>query len=541
MGAGVTHGWDLIGRDGERDRARASLRADGTGGVLITGGQGVGKTSLARALVDGLRAVTGNHVEWIVGSVSGAEIPFGAFGPLVPEVGGQRRAAGEPFDLLQSLRRAVIERAGGGRLFVAVDDAHRLDPSSATLLFQLVSAGSAKVVATMTSGAPAAEALRTLWKEGFVDRVDLAPLARDDTLQLAGQLLGGGVDGELGEKLWGLSGGNPLYLRELVWAARDAGVAVEDSGTWRLRGELVIGPWIAEIVQDRLGRLGRGERAALELVAFAAPLPMAVLHRLAPSAHISALQRQGLLSIEISHGAELARAYHPLYGEVVRASLPSPRAVEIRLALAGAFEDAGLASSQLLRVVTWRLDGGSPPALDVLLEATDAAVVREDWALVARLSAAALEAGASRTTSLVKAEALNHLGRHDDALLALGEWEGDTDGEIARAAVLRAHILNWRLDRASGADDVLARAESRITGGSDRAWVSATRAALLNLAGHPRQAVEQARPLVGREDLSSAASAAVHSALALGLAWSGHADEALSLAHDAVARAAGRG
>ncbi|MGH9055810.1 MAG: LuxR C-terminal-related transcriptional regulator [Acidimicrobiales bacterium] len=538
MGAGPTQQWSLIGRDEERDQARASLRRDGTGGVLITGSQGVGKTSLARALADGLRAVAGNHVEWIVGSASGRSIPFGAFGPLVPEVGGERKASEEPFDLLQNLRRALIGRAGGERLFLGVDDAHRLDPSSATLLFQLVSAGSAQVVATMTSGAPAPEALRALWKEGFVDRVDLGPLARDDTLQLAGRLLEGNVvDGELGEKLWELSGGNPLYLRELVWAARDAGAVIEDSGTWSLQGELVIGPRIVEIVHDRLGRLSPGERAALELVAFAAPLPMAVLHRLARSSHIIALQRHGLLAMEVSHGAEHARAYHPLYGEVVRAALPPSRAAEIRLDLAGAFENAGLTAANLLRVVTWRLDAGSPPALDVLLEATDAAVLREDWALAVHLSAAALDAGAGRGASLVQAEALNRLGRHDDALLALGEWEGDSDNEIARVAVLRAHILNWGLDRAFEAGDVLTRAESRISGGSDRAWMAASRAALLNLAGHPRRAVEQARPLLGRDDLSTAASAAVHSALALGLAWSGQPDQAVSLAYEQVARA----
>ena len=78
---------------------------------------------------------------------------------------------------------------------LAVDDAHRLDEASATLVFQLVSTGSASVVAATRAGSPMPGGMRDLWKEGLIERIDLQPLDHDDTIELAQVFLDGEVDG----------------------------------------------------------------------------------------------------------------------------------------------------------------------------------------------------------------------------------------------------------------------------------------------------------------------------------------------------------
>ncbi len=301
-------------------------------------------------------------VQWLAGAPTGpnsAAIPFGAFGPLVPEVGGYPTPTpgAHPvdlptaaiFDLLQLVRRAVLSRARGKHLVLVVDDAHRLDEASATLIFQLVSSGDAAALIAVRSAAPMPDGVRALWKEGLVGRIDLQPLNREHTAQLARHLLAGQVDGDLAGALWDLSRGNPLYLRELLLAGKDAGRIVLERGLWRLRGKLAVGPRLTELVHERLGRVSRSEMTTLEMVAFADSVPLSVLTRLTPGSSISSLQRQGLITAEAANGADLVRPGHPVYGAAIRAGLPAPRAHDLRIDLATAFEAAGRLGADLLR------------------------------------------------------------------------------------------------------------------------------------------------------------------------------------------------
>ncbi len=374
------------------ERARSALTRPSGGGSIFVGEPGVGKTLLARTVL-AEAAEGGDHTLWVVAAASGPSIPFGAFAPLVPEVGGGEGTRRSPFDLLQSLRRAVIESAGGKDLVIGVDDAHRLDEASATLLFQLVSTGSARTVLATRAGAPVADAIRCLWKEDLVDRIDVGPLGRDHSLEFAGSLLGGPLDGELGEALWRVSDGNPLYVRELVLAGLAAGRIVEEKGMWRLQGDLAVGPRLSELLHERLGRLSPLVLSSLEVVAFADPIPLDVLTRLVPSNHIATLQRQRLLTVEPSHDHKHVRPAHPLYGEVIRAGLPATRVTELCLKLADAFEATGRLATNLLRVVSWRLEAGSVSEPALLLQAGQRAAERQDWTLAVRLAEAAAAAG----------------------------------------------------------------------------------------------------------------------------------------------------
>ncbi len=529
MGLGERQGRELIGRQRQQAAARPHLRAGS--GVLLAGGPGVGKTALARALVGGLETDGAHAVQWLVAGAAGPAIPFGAFAPLAPGVGGDATLGQEGFDLLQRLRRAVLARAEGRTLVLVVDDAHRLDEASATLLFQLVSAGNAAAVVTVRAGAPLPEGVRALWKDGLLERLDLQPLGRDDTIALAGDFLGGQPDGDLGEALWRLSRGNPLYLRELVSSGQTSGTVAAHHGLWRLQEPLTAGPRLTELVQERLARVGRNEMATLELVAFGDPVPLGILTRLAPSAYVSSLQRQGLLAVETIDGEEHVRPSHPVYGEVVRAALPAARAQDLRADLAAAFEAGGRLERDLLRVVSWRLEAGGEEDPELLLAASQQAAEQQDWARSGRLARAALASGKEVTAAMALAVALTPPGPSRGGPGRPGRLAGTRVttrspgwrccGPASSTGVSVGRTMpmpSWRPPRTAIADP------------SERTWVAAIRADMWTFRGRAHEAAAHIVPLVEQDGLTPRALVAGRSALALAWAWAGRGVDAVELA-----------
>ena len=86
-----------MGRDREL-RAVAGARAGATGGLLLAGPAGVGKTRLAREAA----AIAGADVHWVRATRTASRIPLGAFAPLLPpeELGeGVREAIPSGFTL----------------------------------------------------------------------------------------------------------------------------------------------------------------------------------------------------------------------------------------------------------------------------------------------------------------------------------------------------------------------------------------------------------------------------------------------------------
>lgn len=523
----------LVGREEALAIARAGI--EGGGGVMVVGGAGVGKTALLTTLLDSEARRPATKVVRLVTVAAGPAIPFGAFAPHVPEIRGLPGARPDPFYLLQSVRRSVVASAGGDRLVIGADDAHRLDEASATLLFQLVSTGQALAVISVLAGEPLPEPIRSLWKESLVERVDLTTLDVAGLVALAERLAGGPVDGDLSEALARASDGNPLFARELILAGLEDGRIVDKHGVWSLDGTLPIGPRLTELLDERLRGVDAELIGALEVVALGDPLPVNVLHRVVPATHTDALQRLGLLVVDdVAESDPFARPGHPLYGELVRARITASRAIELRLMLAEAFEAAGRAETDLLRIVTWKLDGGASPPAETLLAAGLRAAERLDWKLSARLASASVELHPEPGAAFALAEALGHLGRFHEALSVLEGHEGADEDERARLAVLRSSVLFWGLGRFEEAAATLAEAEQRLSTPRDRAWVGAVRAGMLTALGRPAEGVDAARAIVASRSLAERAADAARSALAMGLVWSGRTEEGLALAFDAA-------
>ena len=127
----------MVGRGVEVGIAHQALQ--NVGRIVVSGVAGVGKTRLARELLQRCKS-DGMDAMWVAGSISSARVPFGAFANHLRNLRTRRGApARDNLEVLLGAQQAIVERAVDRRLLLAVDDAHLLDEASARLTVQLAS------------------------------------------------------------------------------------------------------------------------------------------------------------------------------------------------------------------------------------------------------------------------------------------------------------------------------------------------------------------------------------------------------------------
>ena len=184
-----------------------------------------------------------------------ALVPLGAVAVLLddglgrPGPGGLQATAA----LFEQSRRALHRRYGGRRLVIVVDDVPLVDSASLALLGYLAAQGAIFLIATVRTGEPVPDLVTGLWRDGRLERVDLKDLSRADLDMLLPVVLGGSVEAATGRELWQVTGGNPLYVRELVLGCLASGALVERSGVWHLEGPVPSTARLADLVEKRIG------------------------------------------------------------------------------------------------------------------------------------------------------------------------------------------------------------------------------------------------------------------------------------------------
>jgi DNA-binding CsgD family transcriptional regulator len=427
---------------------------------VVAGPVGVGKSRLLTTWGERSAACTGGMV-MVRATASMATIPFGAFAAWVPL---QLAGAADRLAVLQAVAASVAGEAE--RLVVAVDDAHLLDEGSAALVLHLVQHTSLSVVVTVRDGERCPDAVVAVWKEGLGRRIDLRPLSETEAVELVERALDGRFARHARRRVWALSRGNPMYLREVVEAALAQGVLMRPAGEaaeWHWNGRIAGRTRLVELVSDRVGAGGSAERRVLETVALGEPLPVEVLKRLAPAELLAAVETQGLIVVERPPVGEtsaragqglVVRMAHPLYSEVLRAELPALKVRSLWSALGEAAVTAGADQRDPVRVATWLLDGGAGSSHpDLLLKAALCARFVEDHVLSMRFAEPAERAGAGWRATLVRAIALEALGRVEEAEALLGSLAApgrDPEAGVAAARV-RAEQAFWHRGEALAA------------------------------------------------------------------------------------------
>jgi DNA-binding CsgD family transcriptional regulator len=551
--------WPFAGRVDELARFRRLLSAPGSRGLVLAGPAGVGKTRTAQeclCLVDGLArgggsarrdGSSGNGTgRWYIARAAGhqasAELPFGALAHLLPALeDGADAPTQDRSGLLHRYAAALTAPAGDRRLLLLVDDAHLLDNSSATLLYQLAATDSAFVLATVRAGHSAPDPVLALWKDGLLDRVELAGLPHELIEQLVGAALGGPVDPETVLTLASRCDGNVLFLRELVLGALDDQTLRREDGLWRLVGPLHPSSRLVELVEARLCGLAAEERELLELVSYGEPLGRAELTALGDLSVAERLERKGLVSVRLNHRRLEVRLGHPVYGDVVRAGLPVLRVQSMARALAETVEATGARRREdILRVGGWRLagGGGSP---QLMLAAATSARWRYDFPLAGRLVLAAQELGAGFDADLLAAKLASIQGQSVRAESLLSRLAADARDDAARSAVAIARMDNFLYANASAESlRVAGEAESSI---ADRRWrdeITARRSTILVTTAGPRETLRAVSPLLAGTGDHALVWACLTGARSL--ARLGRADESLRLTERGLSahRALGR-
>ncbi|HEY1827267.1 MAG TPA: helix-turn-helix transcriptional regulator, partial [Acidimicrobiales bacterium] len=286
--------------------------------------------------------------------------------------------------------------------------------------------------------------------------------------------------------------------------------------------------------EARLAGLSDEERKGLELVAIGEPLPLAVLEQLVSADTVERLEVRRLLEAGREVAEPEVRLAHPLYGEVVRATLPGVRRARLSRLLADALEERGeLHGADILRVAVWRLDGGGGSA-DAIAAAARRAFRSEDYELAERLGRAGWERWQRTDAAFVLGEVLDLLGRADEAdeILAAASEVVTSDNELTSLAIRRASLL-FRSGRPEDAEAVVAEAMARVKDVSCRRELDAIQGDHLLLAGQVARAIELDRPLLDGPMDAAFAQASLDVGTALVLA--GRTQEAMDHTSAALA------
>lgn len=519
--------WPLVGRADElRYLSEALAEPEVTGAVLV-GPAGVGKTRLAH---EAINAAAGSACEWAVATRAAATVPFGPLAHLLPDprLGGYADGT----TLFATVAASLAERAGGRPLLLGVDDGHLLDAASAALVLHLALTGTAKVVATVRAGEPVEDPIVALWKDGGALRVDLQALSEAETDAMVTAGVGGHVERATRAWIYQASQGNPLFVKELVAGALEAGTLRRAGGGWRWSGDMAPTRRLMDAVDVRLGSVSPPGRRALELLALGEPLDIELLESLTGLGATIEADRAGFLLVEGDGAALRARLAHPLYGEVLRAAMP-PTVVRSRYReLAEAMAQVPLVTDdEMLRQVVWRLESGARSSPELLTRAAQRASLQLHHGLARRLAEEALQVGAGFDAALALGEACNGLQLFVEAEAALAPWEDARVGEDAACRYLfqRVHALHWGLGRTAETRAYL----ERIRGSRPERWwpqlVQAVQAHLLALEGDLDQAVRLGRPLVEGKEVDERAMLQAASPVAMALSLHGRTDTALAV------------
>ncbi len=480
----------MVGRQDQIGVIEDALVASDVSGAIIHGAAGVGKSRLAAEVIASA-ASRGWRTGTATASAAAAAAPLGALAHLLPREVVDVRA--DPVTLFATVAAAFGDGAGDRRFVLVVDDIPRLDPTSLTLLGQLLDARSIFLVATVRSGEGSGGLVRDLLRRAHLVRVDLDDLTASDVDRLLPLALGSPVEPAAATALWNASRGNPLILRELVSGARANRQLVETHGVWGLLGPLPTTPTLVDVVESRLATIGEGGRRALDYLAVRSPVGLLELEALFGRSSVEEIDRAALVTVEFVQRRVEIGLVHPMYGEVLRDRLtPLARRQLLldhvrRVAAHGARR-----REDVLFVATAQLDAGATADPAFLQAAMRLARYGHDHAQVIRLGEVAITSTTSSEMVLLLAEAYHELGQYEDAerVLAGHVVGAATDERVElELASMRVRNLVFGLRRRDAALEVLHEARQRLRSTTMRDELVTDEAIVWMFSGQPLDAL----------------------------------------------------
>jgi DNA-binding CsgD family transcriptional regulator len=454
VAGGEAHG-AVVGREPELARAEAFLAsaAHGSAVMLVEGEAGIGKTTVWQEVAEradalGFRVLAARPaaVETKLALTAVADllelVPSEAFAAL-PEP--QRRAldiallrvepsggALEPVTVATAVRSLLGELSREQPLIVAIDDAHWLDPTSATVLaFALRRLRDQPVgwLGARRPGSPVALPVETLVAPETLTRITLGPL----TLGALHHVVKGRLERALSRaalvRVHEASGGNPFYALEIARAIDPRAPAEPVT-------RLPVPDHLRELVAARIPMLDPEVREAL-LAAAALSQPTADLVERAASADgLVAAEETGLVSVDALGRITFS---HPLYASAIYDAAATGRRRRLHRLLADLVADR----EERARHLAFAASGPDAQVAEALEDAAVLARARGAWVSAADLLQHARgltppsAAGEAARRALAAAEHQVHAGDRGRARALIEEVMDEPLARPLRADALR--------------------------------------------------------------------------------------------------------
>jgi DNA-binding NarL/FixJ family response regulator len=448
------HSWPIVRRENEFGLIHSALVGQQGGcGIVLFGDAGVGKTTLARSVTQSLPT----RVHWVAGTESARSIPLGVFAHLVGPATSR-----DPIAFLAAARETIH---ADEHSIIGVDDAHLLDQLSATLLHQLALEDSVRMVATVRSGESVPDAITSLWKDGYLQRLRLVPFDKAQCVGLVEEALGGRVEGLSADLMWNASGGNALFVRHLVEGALEAGALQQVRGVWQLRGGTAITSELASLLDTRIEQLPEDEAHILQLLAFAEPLALDTLSVLVGAETVERVEQRGLIRVIEDRTNLDVRFTHPLYGEVIRRGLGRAATRRLKGELFHALQQRPIAGpAQRIRLAELALDSDVTADTKLFAAAAQDAIALTNITLGERLARAAVSRGGGLVASERLARSLLWQGKAADCeqILSAFDPDGMSELDLVRWGAARIANLHWSMGDAERANEVLHLLQTRV-------------------------------------------------------------------------------
>ncbi|GAA3540942.1 LuxR C-terminal-related transcriptional regulator [Nocardioides daeguensis] len=412
-----------VGREEELERLRDALARPECQVVLIAGEGGVGKTHLLDVLAHDSGAVRA------YGTAAMAGVPLSAMAHLVAPTSAALTA------MVADVVRAVPD---GGVL--AVDDLDQCDDVSLGVALRVARDHGRTLVATVrTRDGELPPAIGSFAHDRATELVTLAAFSREDTERFVQDLLGDVVDAGIVQEVWTRTGGNALFIAQVIGEARHAGTLHHAPAGWVSHGRLSVPVRLRQALLARLAGCSAEAHEAARLVAAVGRMSLDEVERSRPSLALDELIDNGILLWD----GPVLRFVHPLFAEVLWAETsPLLRRRLLRRHLDLARDSA---SPDVVRIAVLGLDAGEPPDPAGLLAAARLANAGGSAENARRLAAAAVEHGdgdVAGQAALVLAAALSELGRSAEAVETLrSTLERVEPGPLAIALAVTVHKL----------------------------------------------------------------------------------------------------
>ena len=203
------------------------------------------------------------------------------------------------------------------------------------------------------------------------------------------------MDARSAHRFWKLTGGNALFLRQLLKDQVDAGRMRQVAGVWMWDDRVAVSQSITETVGRQLGELSEGVALVVDTLSQCEPLAVDVLCEVAERSDLEVAERMHLVTVERSGNQRMARLAHPLFGELRRASAGEMYLSGIRGGWRSASaRDPTRDMQSTVRRALLTLESDLPPDPELFVDAARFAMTLLDLEMADRFATAAMSAGA---------------------------------------------------------------------------------------------------------------------------------------------------